>query len=153
MGNSKTNQTIFTNAKIVPMSGNSDDFEIIEDAVIVSDGDIIAWVGPEKNIPPKFKKFKEFNVKGKLITPGFIDCHTHLVFGGNRSTEFNMRLNGKSYEEIAKAGGGIASTMKSTRNATFDELLKSSLTLFDVMIRNGVTTVELNSGYGLYIET
>ena len=68
MGNSKTNQTIFTNAKIVPMSGNSDDFEIIEDAVIVSDGDIIAWVGPEKNIPQKFKNFEEFNVKGKLIT-------------------------------------------------------------------------------------
>ena len=65
MGNSKTNQTIFTNGKIVPMSGNSDDFEIIEDAVIVSDGDIIAWVGPEKNIPPKFKNFEEYNVKGK----------------------------------------------------------------------------------------
>ena len=153
MRHSKTNQTIFTNAKIVPMSGNSDDFEIIEDAVIVSDGDIIAWVGPEKNIPPKFKKFEEFNVKGKLITPGFIDCHTHMVFGGNRSTEFNMRLNGKSYEEIAKAGGGIASTMKSTRSATFDELLESSLTRLDEMIRNGVTTVEIKSGYGLDIET
>ena len=95
------------------MSGNSDDFEIIEDAVIVSDGDIIAWVGPEKNIPQKFKNFKEFNVKGKLITPGFIDCHTHLVFGGNRSTEFNMRLVENLMKRLLKQGVVLASTMKS----------------------------------------
>ena len=147
------NQNLIRNAKLVPMSDGQDDFEIINNGAIAIDGEQIVWSGEEKDIPNKYNKYNEYNAKGKLITPGLIDCHTHLVFGGNRSTEFNMRLNGTSYQEIAKAGGGIASTMKATREASFDDLLSSSLVRLDDMIGNGVTTVEIKSGYGLDIET
>ena len=147
------NQNLIRNAKLVPMSDGQDDFEITNNGAIAIDGEQIVWSGEEKDIPNKYKKYNEYNANGKLITPGLIDCHTHLVFGGNRSTEFNMRLNGTSYQEIAKAGGGIASTMKATREASFDDLLSSSLVRLDDMIGNGVTTVEIKSGYGLDIET
>jgi len=147
------NQNLIRNAKLVPMSDGQDDFEITNNGAIAIDGEQIVWSGEEKDIPNKYNKYNEYNAKGKLITPGLIDCHTHLVFGGNRSTEFNMRLNGTSYQEIAKAGGGIASTMKATREASFDDLLSSSLVRLDDMIGNGVTTVEIKSGYGLDIET
>ncbi len=153
MAQEQNNQNLIRNAKLVPMSDDQDDFEITNNGAIAIDGEQIVWSGEEKNIPNEYKKYNEYNAKGKLITPGLIDCHTHLVFGGNRSTEFNMRLNGKSYQEIAKAGGGIASTMKATREASFDDLLSSSLVRLDDMIGNGVTTVEIKSGYGLDIET
>ncbi len=153
MAQEQYNQNLIRNAKLVPMSDDQDDFEITKNGAIAIDGEQIVWSGEEKNIPNEYKKYNEYNAKGKLITPGLIDCHTHLVFGGNRSTEFNMRLNGKSYQEIAKAGGGIASTMKATREASFDDLLSSSLVRLDDMIGNGVTTVEIKSGYGLDIET
>ena len=153
MAQEQYNQNLIRNAKLVPMSDDQDDFEITNNGAIAIDGEQIVWSGEEKNIPNEYKKYNEYNAKGKLITPGLIDCHTHLVFGGNRSTEFNLRLNGKSYQEIAKAGGGIASTMKATREASFDDLLSSSLVRLDDMIGNGVTTVEIKSGYGLDIET
>ena len=153
MAKEQYNQNLIRNAKLVPMTNNQDDFGITNNGAIAIDGDQIVWSGKEKDIPEKYKKYNEYNAKGKLITPGLIDCHTHLVFGGNRSNEFNMRLNGKSYQEIAKAGGGIASTMKATRQANFDDLLSSSLVRLDDMIGNGVTTVEIKSGYGLDIET
>ena len=153
MAQEQYNQNLIRNAKLVPMSDDQDDFEITNNGAIAIDGEQIVWSGEEKNIPNEYKKYNEYNAKGKLITPGLIDCHTHLVFGGNRSTEFNMRLNGKSYQEIAKAGGGITSTMKATREASFDDLLSSSLVRLDDMIGNGVTTVEIKSGYGLDIET
>ena len=105
MAKEQYNQNLIRNAKLVPMTNNQDDFGITNNGAIAIDGDQIVWSGKEKDIPEKYKKYNEFNAKGKLITPGLIDCHTHLVFGGNRSNEFNMRLNGKSYQEIAKAGG------------------------------------------------
>ncbi len=147
------NQNLIRNAKLVPMTDSEDDFDIINNGAIAIDGDLIVWSGLEKDIPDEYKKYNEYNAKGKLVTPGLIDCHTHLVFGGNRSHEFNMRLNGKSYQEIAKAGGGIASTMKATREASFDDLLSSAIVRLDDMIANGVTTVEIKSGYGLDIDT
>jgi len=147
------NQNLIRNAKLVPMTDSQDDFDIINNGAIAIDGDLIVWSGLEKDIPDEYKKYNEYNAKGKLVTPGLIDCHTHLVFGGNRSHEFNMRLNGKSYQEIAKAGGGIASTMKATREASFDDLLSSAIVRLDDMIANGVTTVEIKSGYGLDIDT
>ena len=153
MAKEQYNQNLIRKAKLVPMTNNQDDFGITNNGAIAIDGDQIVWSGKEKDIPEKYKKYNEYNAKEKLITPGLIDCHTHLVFGGNRSNEFNMRLNGKSYQEIAKAGGGIASTMKATREASFDDLLSSSLVRLDDMIGNGVTTVEIKSGYGLDIET
>jgi len=147
------NQNLIRNAKLVPMTDSQDDIDIINNGAIAIDGDLIVWSGLEKDIPDEYKKYNEYNAKGKLVTPGLIDCHTHLVFGGNRSQEFNMRLNGKSYQEIAKAGGGIASTMKATREASFDDLLSSAIVRLDDMIANGVTTVEIKSGYGLDIDT
>ena len=147
------NQNLIRNATLVPMTDSQDDFYIINNGAIAIDGDLIVWSGFEKDIPKEYKNYNEYNAKGKLVTPGLIDCHTHLVFGGNRSHEFNMRLNGKSYQEIAKAGGGIASTMKATRQASFDDLLSSAIVRLDDMIANGVTTVEVKSGYGLDIET
>ena len=147
------NQNLIRNATLVPMTDSQDDFYIINNGAIAIDGDLIVWSGFEKDIPKEYTNYNEYNAKGKLVTPGLIDCHTHLVFGGNRSHEFNMRLNGKSYQEIAKAGGGIASTMKATRQASFDDLLSSAIVRLDDMIANGVTTVEVKSGYGLDIET
>jgi len=147
------NQNLIRNATLVPMTDSQDDFYIINNGAIAIDGDLIVWSGFEKDIPKEYKNYNEYNAKGKLVTPGLIDCHTHLVFGGNRSHEFNMRLNGKSYQEIAKAGGGIASTMKATRQASFDDLLSSAIVRLDDMIANGVTTVEVKSGYGLDVET
>ena len=147
------NQNLIRNATLVPMTDSQDDFYIINNGAIAIDGDLIVWSGFEKDIPNEYKNYSEYNAKGKLVTPGLIDCHTHLVFGGNRSHEFNMRLNGKSYQEIAKAGGGIASTMKATRQASFDDLLSSAIVRIDDMIANGVTTVEVKSGYGLDVET
>ena len=94
MAQEQYNQNLIRNAKLVPMSDDQDDFEITNNGAIAIDGEQIVWSGEEKNIPNEYKKYNEYNAKGKLITPGLIDCHTHLVFGGNRSTEFNMRLNG-----------------------------------------------------------
>ena len=153
MAKEQYNQNLIRNATLVPMTDSQDDFYIINNGAIAIDGDLIVWSGFEKDIPKEYKNYNEYNAKGKLVTPGLIDCHTHLVFGGNRSHEFNMRLNGKSYQEIAKAGGGIASTMKATRQASFDDLLSSAIVRLDDMIANGVTTVEVKSGYGLDVET
>jgi len=147
------NKNLIRNAKIVPISGSIEDFKIINNGAIAIDGDKVSWIGKDISIPDKFNKYCEYNAHGRLITPGLIDCHTHLVFGGNRAQEFDMRLNGKSYEEIAKSGGGIASTVKHTRSASFNDLVCASLVRLDDMIDNGVTTVEIKSGYGLDIET
>ena len=146
---SKTNMTYSRTKKLLK---NLSSAGIINE-IVVEGKDTYIITERGRVLLDEYKKYNEYNAKGKLITPGLIDCHTHLVFGGNRSTEFNMRLNGKSYQEIAKAGGGIASTMKATREASFDDLLSSSLVRLDDMIRNGVTTVEIKSGYGLDIET
>src|SRR6185503_4211663 len=90
---------------------------------------------------------------GAWLTPGLVDCHTHLVFGGNRAGEFEQRLEGATYEEIARAGGGIASTVKATRAATLDELVEASRPRLKALMQGGVTTIEIKSGYGLDIDT
>lgn len=120
------------------------------DAAIVLDGDRIAWAGPRAELA---QDGETRSLGGRLVTPGLIDCHTHLVFGGDRAQEFDMRLNGAGYEEIARAGGGILSTVRATRGASDDELLAAALTRADHLIREGVTTLEIKSGYGLDVGT
>ncbi|WP_243042322.1 imidazolonepropionase [Dyella sedimenti] len=115
----------------------------------------IAWIGPQEALsaPPETLAMHVDNLGGALVTPGLIDCHTHLVFGGNRAHEFDLRLNGASYEEIARAGGGIVSTVKATREASEDELFAQSLPRARALLADGVTTLEIKSGYGLELET
>ena len=119
---------------------------------MISEGQI-QWVGPEKNLPKEFKSLPEKNLEGRLLTPALIDCHTHMVYGGSRATEFEMRLKGASYEEISRSGGGILSTVTATRTATEEELLEQSIPRLDALLAEGVGTVEIKSGYGLDIET
>lgn len=122
-------------------------YGLIPDAAILIEGDTIVWLGPRTDAP----KAETLDFQGKLLTPGLIDAHTHLVFAGNRAAEFELRLQGASYEEIARQGGGILSTVTATRAATEDDLITQSLPRLDAMIAAGTTTVEIKSGYGLTI--
>ncbi len=143
---------ILTNATIATLADNAS-FGLIEDGAIVLEGARIAWVGKASGIPPEHARQVETDLGGRLVTPGLIDCHTHVVFGGNRAAEFELRLNGASYEEVAKAGGGIVSTVKATRAASEEALLADALCRVETLIGEGVTLIEVKSGYGLDIET
>jgi imidazolonepropionase len=123
-------------------------YGLIPDAALLIEGDTIVWIGPRSQAP----KAQTLDCQGKLLTPGLIDAHTHLVFAGNRAAEFELRLQGASYEEIARQGGGILSTVTATRAATEDDLIAGSLPRLDAMIATGTTTVEIKSGYGLTID-
>ncbi len=137
---------LLTNLNLATMIGG---YGLIADAALHIEGGRIAWAGPRAAAP----KLLATDCGGRLVTPGLIDCHTHLVYGGNRANEFEMRLNGASYADIATAGGGIASTVKATRAASEAELLASSLKRLDSLLAEGVTTIEIKSGYGLDVET
>ena len=115
---------------------------------LVAEGGIITWLGTE--LPERFAPLAQ-DLNGALVTPGLVDAHSHIVFGGNRAAEFELRLNGASYEEVARAGGGILSTVKATRAASEESLLEQSLTRADALIAGGVTTLEIKSGYGLTV--
>jgi imidazolonepropionase (EC 3.5.2.7) len=123
-------------------------YSIIEDAAIVTSAGLIEWIGPRAELQP-FEADRTVDLGGAWVTPGLIDCHTHAVFGGNRSGEFEQRLQGVSYAEIAAQGGGIASTVRATRAASEDELFASALQRVQALMRDGVTTIEVKSGYGL----
>ncbi|WP_131794253.1 imidazolonepropionase [Fluoribacter gormanii] len=136
---------LLLNATTIDAQGN----QLTQQAVAIKDG-LIVWCGSQAQLPKQFyeARHKE-ECQGQLITPGLIDCHTHLVYGGNRSTEFQMKLAGVSYAEIAKAGGGILSTVRHTRAASEEELIKQSLPRILALRADGVTTLEIKSGYGL----
>jgi imidazolonepropionase len=123
-------------------------YSIIEDAAIVTSGEHIEWIGPQAE-RPAYACANVVDLGGAWVTPGLIDCHTHTVFGGNRSGEFEQRLQGVSYAEIAAAGGGIASTVRATRAASEDQLFASAEQRLKRLLGDGVTTVEIKSGYGL----
>jgi imidazolonepropionase len=144
---------VISGAKVATLADSAEGYGLVEDAAIVVDGDRIAWVGPEADMPPEDAGLPRHDHAGRVITPALIDCHTHIVHGGNRAREFEMRLNGASYEEIARAGGGIVSTVAATRGASEAELRASALPRIDALIAQGVGTVEIKSGYGLDIET
>jgi imidazolonepropionase len=148
---------IIHNATLVTLSDDHD-YGIIKDAALVINGDKIEWVGAYRDCPyllnnATMDAIITHDAKGALITPALIDCHTHIVHGGDRAVEFEMRLNGAGYEELARAGGGINSTVRATRAATLDELIASALIRLDHLIAEGVCIVEVKSGYGLDIET
>ena len=123
-------------------------YSIIEDAAMVTAGQFIEWIGPRNEVPTA-DYAQVHDLRGAWVTPGLIDCHTHTVFGGNRSGEFEQRLEGVSYADIAAQGGGIASTVRATRAASEDELFESAHKRLRSLLRDGVTTVEIKSGYGL----
>lgn len=123
-------------------------YSMIENAAIVTLGNKIDWIGDQQNLP-EAQYDETIDLQQAWVTPGFIDCHTHSVFGGNRSVEFEKRLQGVSYAEIAVQGGGIASTVRATREATEEQLLNSALRRVKSLLKDGVTTIEIKSGYGL----
>ena len=145
--------TLFVDLNAATMCESDAPYGLIKDAAIAVMDGVIEWVGPAASLPDMYISLDRTSLGGRLVTPGLIDCHTHIVHGGDRTVEFEMRLNGASYEEVARAGGGIVSTVTATRNATEDQLLQDALRRVDVLIAEGVTTIEIKSGYGLDTET
>ena len=139
---------ILTNATLATMTGG---YGLITDGALVMDRGGILWAGPAADLP--HADLPVHDLGGRLVTPALIDCHTHLVFAGDRAQEFEMRLNGASYAEVARAGGGILSTVRATRAAQEEDLFTLSLPRLDAMLAEGTGTVEIKSGYGLDIET
>jgi imidazolonepropionase len=135
---------ILTNARLATMTGG---YGLIDAGAIVLDGDRIAWAGAMADLPDSGDE--RHDCGGRLVTPGLIDCHSHMIHAGHRAAEFEARLNGASYAEIARAGGGILSTVRATREASEDTLVTLALPRLDAMIAGGVTTLEVKSGYGL----
>ena len=138
-------EQLWTNARLATMA--DDALGLIDDGVVAAANGRIVYAGPADGAPATAQNVVD--CEGRLITPGLIDCHTHLVHGGNRANEWAMRLEGATYEEIARAGGGIVSTMRATREASEAELVASALPRLDALIAEGVTTIEIKSGYGL----
>jgi len=132
--------------------GVQPDVHPIENAAVVWMDDKIEWVGKESEIPEKYRSGMSFDAGGNMVIPGLVDCHTHLCFGGWRADEFEMRIQGQSYLDIAKAGGGILSTVKATRTASEDELYEKAYGLLKEIQQQGVTAIECKSGYGLSLE-
>jgi imidazolonepropionase len=145
---------LFTNVHLATMAGAEGYGEIRDASIAVKDGRI-AWLGPREQLPQGqgSKAAIVHDCDGDWLTPGLIDCHTHIVHAGNRSDEFEARLNGATYEDISRAGGGIMSTVRATRAASEDELLSQSLPRVRSLLAEGVTTIEIKSGYGLTLES
>ncbi|WP_295486574.1 imidazolonepropionase [uncultured Pseudomonas sp.] len=139
-------RTLWQNCHVATMAQGN--YSTIEQAAIVSNAGLIEWIGAQADVP-SVEAERVVDLGGAWVTPGLIDCHTHAVFGGNRSGEFEQRLQGVSYAEIAANGGGIASTVRATRAASEDALLASARQRVQALLRDGVTTLEIKSGYGL----
>ncbi|MEM6587996.1 MAG: imidazolonepropionase [Pseudomonadota bacterium] len=143
---------LLTNATLATMALDGGFGLLPEGAIAIKDGRIV-WVGHASDAPAMYHEGPVQDAEGRLVTPGLIDCHTHVVFGGHRAAEFELRQNGASYEELARAGGGIMSTVSATRDDSEEALLADALTRVDAMIAEGVTTLEIKSGYGLNRDT
>jgi len=140
---------VLINARIATMQPGAAPYGAIENAAMLIEDGRIAWLGPTGEAP---RAEETADLGGRWVLPGLIDCHTHIVHGGNRAREFELRLEGASYEEIAKAGGGILSTVTATREAGVDDLVAAALPRLDHLLAEGVTTIEIKSGYGLDLE-
>jgi len=148
--NSSAWQTLFINVNLATMTNGANSYGATENAALAVSEGKIAWLGKATDVPEYDENtVKVIDGKGKWLTPGLVDCHTHLVYGGNRANEFEMRLQGKSYQEIANAGGGIVSTVLATRKASEAELFAAALPRLTALHQQGVTSIEIKSGYGL----
>jgi len=143
---------IWRNAHLATLAPELHGLGLVERGLVASREGLIVYAGPEDAAPAGLSSAIDTDCEGRLITPGLIDCHTHLVYAGTRSGEFEQRLNGVSYEAIAKQGGGILSTVNATRAATETQLMAESLPRLEALLAEGVTTVEIKSGYGLSLE-
>jgi imidazolonepropionase len=149
------NLKLWTHCRIATLQPDAPQpFGLIDDAALVVAGEQLRWVGPRSELPADLRDLctQTHDAGGALITPGLIDCHTHLVYGGDRAHEFELRLNGATYEDIARQGGGIASTVRDTRAASPSELIRQSQVRLRQLMGEGVTTLEVKSGYGLALE-
>jgi imidazolonepropionase len=144
---------VWHNCRLATLAAGHPGLGVAEDGLIAEKNGIIIYAGPRADAPTDLRAAQSIDCEGRWITPGLIDCHTHLVYGGNRAEEFELRLAGTSYEEIARRGGGIVSTVKATRQASEDELVSSAQLRLDALIAEGVTTIEIKSGYGLELAT
>ncbi len=143
--------TLWRRARLATLDGDAP-WGLVERGALLVDGEALRWVGAEAKLPRGLAVDAEHDLDGSLVTPGLIDCHTHLVYGGDRAREFELRLQGASYEEIARSGGGIRSTVAATRDATEDELFATARRRALALMAEGVTTLEIKSGYGLSLE-
>ncbi|MCB1993035.1 MAG: imidazolonepropionase, partial [Geminicoccaceae bacterium] len=141
---------LLTNARFATMQSGGAPYGALDDAALLIEAGRIAWLGPLSAAP---RAAETADLGGRWVLPGLVDCHTHIVFGGNRAREFELRLEGATYEEVARAGGGILSTVKATRAASVDELVAQALPRLDHLLAEGVTTIEIKSGYGLELES
>jgi imidazolonepropionase len=139
---------LLTHATLATMTAG---YGLIAGGAVAIAGERIVWAGSMADIPPQYRALPHHSVDGRLVTPGLIDCHTHAVHAGHRAVEFELRLKGASYEDIARAGGGILSTVSATRAATEDQLLARTLPRVDQLVASGATTIEVKSGYGLTV--
>lgn len=148
----KKSDFVLINARLATLSEGGQGLGLIDAAALaVKDGKIV-YAGAQDLLDQAYASFEKIDCEGRLVTPGLIDCHTHLVHAGNRAHEFELRLNGATYEEVARAGGGIISSVKNMRAASEDDLIAETLPRLDALIAEGVTTVEIKSGYGLDTE-
>jgi imidazolonepropionase len=147
--------SLWTNGRFATMRSNGAPYGAVENAALAVRDGRIAWLGPMADVPGDQRAVARevHNLVGRWVTPGLIDCHTHLVYGGDRAHEFELRLGGATYEEIARAGGGIRSTVAATRAASEDQLIAAADTRLSALQAEGVTVVEIKSGYGLDTET
>jgi imidazolonepropionase len=139
---------LLTDARLATMT---DGYGLIAQAAVAMEAGHILWAGPIADLPATYAQMPRHSAQGRLVTPALIDCHSHIVFGGDRAAEFEMRLNGASYAEVARAGGGILSTVTATRAASEADLLAQALRRADQIIAGGAATIEIKSGYGLTV--
>ena len=138
--------TLWHHCRIATMAAGH--YQLLDDGAMLTDGAVLLWVGNRAELPD-LPVAQRMDLQGRVVTPGLVDCHSHAVFGGDRAREFEMRLNGASYAEIAAGGGGIASTVNATRQASESQLLESARQRIRELCRDGVTALEIKSGYGL----
>jgi imidazolonepropionase len=144
--------TLWHNAQLITLDTTDGGLGEIHDGAIAARDGSIVYAGPASNLPAGLEIARRIDCAGRWISPGLVDCHTHLVYAGNRANEFEQRLQGVSYADIAKAGGGIVSTVRATRAADDDALIATTLPRLDAMLAEGLTTIEIKSGYGLTLD-